>query len=210
MGAVGLKKRGTNPKRMPDRMLRFCFHYLESGNNTQSAINAGYSKKTAAAMAGKLLKDKRVSAFIGKAQREMCERLELTAEEVLRQLYFCATRDGKQLCDPNGILVLNHRVVNGRVSGTTIHDLPEQITAAIDGVKQKVRRYDEDGVFIEEVETEIKLVSKGGAIDMALKKMGMYAPTKVQTEVVKTDWDSLIVPGRIADSIEDRLIEEEK
>jgi len=210
MGAVGLKKRGTNPKRMPDRMLRFCFHYLESGNNTQSAINAGYSKKTAAAMAGKLLKDKRVSAFIGKAQQEMCERLELTAEEVLRQLYFCATRDGKQLCDPNGILVLNHRVVNGRVSGTTIHDLPEQITAAIDGVKQKVRRYDEDGVFIEEVETEIKLVSKGGAIDMALKKMGMYAPTKVQTEVVKTDWDSLIVPGRIADSIEDRLIEEEK
>jgi phage terminase small subunit len=210
MGSVELKKQGASVKRFNDRQLRFMFEYMVSGKGTEAAIAAGYSKKCAHVMACRLLKDPKVQAFIGKAQRERCEKLELSAEEVLKQLYFAATRDGKQLFNSKGVLVLNHRVVDGEVEGSTIHDLPEQITACVDGVKQRVKRYTkDDGTRVEEVETELKLVGKGGAIDMALKQMGMYAPTEITGQLRPLDWDSLIVRGQVVDAVEQRLIEEE-
>jgi len=148
--------------------------YSAHQNATRAAKDAGYKHPHVAGC--KLLKHPLVKRYLGKLEQETQERFEATKEEIIEHLSHCATRDAKQLFDENGILVLNHQVINGEVEGSTIHDLPEQITVAIDSVKQKVRRWVEGEDEIEEVETELRLVSKASAIEMAMKHKGLFAP----------------------------------
>ena len=204
-----MSDRGTDLDKLPsDKMRMFVPEYLVDFNQTRAAIAAGYSKKTASVKGSQLLKDKRIQRALGKAQKRRIERLELDGDELLRQVAMLGTRDGRQLFDAKGVLVLNHQVVNGEVQGTTIHDLPEQITAAIDGVKQKVKRYTlESGTMVEEVETELKLVGKAAILDMAAKIQGAYAPEQHKIGPIGPDWNKLIGSEEPPDEIETKILD---
>jgi phage terminase small subunit len=65
---------------------RFCREYLTDLNATQAAIRAGYSPKTANQQASRLLAKVKVQDRIAELQKTVADRLDLSAERVLREL----------------------------------------------------------------------------------------------------------------------------
>lgn len=65
---------------------QFCREYVKDYNGTQSAIRAGYSKKTASAQASRLLKNPKILEEIKKNQKELVDSSCLTEEKVISNL----------------------------------------------------------------------------------------------------------------------------
>lgn len=73
-------------KKLTSQQERFCQEYAVSLNATQAAINARYSKKTAAQQGCRLLKDVNILARVRAIQKERFEQLAITHESVLLDL----------------------------------------------------------------------------------------------------------------------------
>lgn len=69
-----------------EKQKRFVGEYLIDLNATQAAIRAGYSAKTAHVQGSRLLSDARIAAEIAKRQTKVADKLEITAERVIREL----------------------------------------------------------------------------------------------------------------------------
>ncbi|MEE9382869.1 MAG: terminase small subunit [Nannocystaceae bacterium] len=75
------KKRGLTPKQAA-----FVKEYLVDLNATQAAIRAGYSEKTAQPHSARLVSKVIVSEAIAEGLKARSERVEITADQVLREL----------------------------------------------------------------------------------------------------------------------------
>jgi phage terminase small subunit len=71
---------------MTPKQEQFVQAYLLDPNATKAAIAAGYSPKTAQEQGSRLLSNVMVAEAIAKAQTERAERVEVTADEILREL----------------------------------------------------------------------------------------------------------------------------
>lgn len=71
---------------MTEKQKRFCDYYLESSNATESAIKAGYSKKTARQTGSENLSKPYIKAYLDQRLREMDEERIAKPEEVLKYL----------------------------------------------------------------------------------------------------------------------------
>jgi len=157
-----------------------------------AAIRAGYSPKTADVKAQQLLKNPIIKAALGKLERLDVEKLELDRHEVLRQLYYCVTREARDFVDENGKLV------------TDVNKLPQRAQCAVDGIEQEIH-YDSEGN--EYIKTKYKLVSKAAVLDMAMKHKGLFAPDQQEVRHV-LDWDALCKPAAMpANVIETKALE---
>jgi len=203
MASTELRKNGSSLKGVPDKQVRALMEYIASGygSMTKACIAAGYSKSCAATMGMRILKRKEVVAFVGKFRREQSEKFEIQAHEVLRHLCSGATRSGKGFFNDRGIL------------HSDIQDLPDDITDAIDGIKQKVRRYTrEDGSEVTEVETELKLMSKASCLDMCMKHKGLFSSEKLDIDLKAEtiNWDKFTeVRARVPNPVQARIEAEE-
>lgn len=65
---------------------RFVAEYLIDLNGTQAAIRAGYSRKTAAEQASRLLTNVKVSAAVAEGQAQLAEKHGVTAERIVAEL----------------------------------------------------------------------------------------------------------------------------
>jgi len=83
---------------------RFVAEYLIDLNATQAAIRAGYSEKTAAEQASRLLTNVKVSEAVQAAMKARSERTEIDADWVLKRLARDATADLADLYDESGTL----------------------------------------------------------------------------------------------------------
>lgn len=202
MASTKLYKTGVNTTRLTDKQRHFVLEYLVDHNGARAAIAAGYSEKGAAVAANKLMRNPLVKRLIGKLQRETQEKFQIEREEILKHLAACAMRDGKDFVNEDGMLIVDR-----------INDLPDRVTCAIDSIKQRVRRYTgEDGIEVVEVETDLKLASKLGAIEMAMRHKGLFAAEQVEHRVT-VDWDGLIEQsgnGELPDPIEGKILSVEK
>lgn len=84
---------------------RFVAEYLIDLNATQAAIRAGYSEKTAQEQGSRLLSHVMVKAEIAKRLAKVADKLELSAEKVLRELDYLAFYDPADVAmcvDENG------------------------------------------------------------------------------------------------------------
>ena len=68
------------------RQQKFCDYYLQSGNATEAAIKAGYSKKTAYSIGQRLLKNVEIEKYLSEHQQKEHNSRIATAEEVLEFL----------------------------------------------------------------------------------------------------------------------------
>lgn len=73
-------------KLLNSKQKSFCREYALYYNGTQAAIKAGYSKKTAAVQACRLLKNQEVLEEIKSCQKDIIKRSCLTEEKVLSTL----------------------------------------------------------------------------------------------------------------------------
>jgi len=71
---------------MTPKQTLFVKEYLVDLNATQAAIRAGYSAKTAEQQGSRLLRNAQVAAAVESGQAERAERVEVKADDVLRDI----------------------------------------------------------------------------------------------------------------------------
>lgn len=199
-----LTDKGADINRLTDLQRRFCLEYLQDYNGARAARRAGYKGKNCDVIAAKLMRNPIVKAFIGRFEQQSQQDFEISRYEILKHLAACATRNAKQFVDRQGRLLLD---------GQNINDLPDEVTCAVDTIRQKRRSWmTRDGEEVVEVETEIRLVPKAQAIEMCMKHKGLFAPQQVDVRggMVTVDWDKLRSEAEAPDPIEQRLLEAEE
>ena len=68
------------------KQIRFVDEYLVDFNATQAAIRAGYSPKTAATAAARLLRNVNIQAEIARRQKDLQKRTEVSQDRVVKEL----------------------------------------------------------------------------------------------------------------------------
>lgn len=72
-------------QKLTNRQKKFCNFYNAEPNATKAAIKAGYSKRTAYSAGQRLLKNVEVKKVIQNKAEKLSSKLEITAENVLRE-----------------------------------------------------------------------------------------------------------------------------
>ena len=90
--------------KMTEKQKTFCLEYLKDFNATRAAIAAKYSKKTAAPIASRLLRNVNVQDFLVKKVKQKADEIEVSIERVLQHLYEMAFFDATTLVDADGDL----------------------------------------------------------------------------------------------------------
>lgn len=82
--------------KLTEKQKRFADYYIETGNATESAIRAGYSKKTAKEMGHENLTKPHLREYIDKRLEEMAEKRIMNAEEAMQLLTAIARNEEKE------------------------------------------------------------------------------------------------------------------
>lgn len=94
-----MKKSAPKPKKLTARESRFVEEFLVDSVGTQAAIRAGYSQKTAAAIASENLRKPHIAAAIASAQAKRSERTQIKQDDVLRHWAEAITADPNELIE---------------------------------------------------------------------------------------------------------------
>jgi len=164
------------------RQQTFALEYAKDLNATQAAIRAGYSEKTADRVGSRLLGNVEVAQLVKAQAVQRFDRLELTADAVLRELMRLGYADLRDVMEwgPWGVRLKESK------------DLTDDAARTIESVKVKRRRLvnqgrkvavtGEDGEeYLEAEEWEVeemqlKLHGKLGAIEALAKYFKLLAP----------------------------------
>lgn len=111
-----------NTHQLTPKQRRFVAEYLVDSNATQAAIRAGYSPRSAHSIANELVEKPDIRAAIEAAEQRRLNRLDLKADDILRELLTFAKTDIRKAFDKSGRLL-------------PIHEMPEDVARAISGVK---------------------------------------------------------------------------
>ena len=155
-----MAQRKLNPKQQ-----RFVEEYLIDLNATQAAIRAGYSPKTATAIASENLSKPSISAAIACAMAERSKRTGITQDRIIEELAKVAFIKLTDIVDDTGKIK----------AGATDED-----RACIESIKYK--RTDTDTGYSEE--REVKASSKLKAIELLMRHTGML-DSRISKEQLK-------------------------
>lgn len=89
---------------LTDQQEMFCREYLVDFNATQAAIRAGYSEKSAYSQAHDLLKKPTVQALLKSLAEKQVERVEVRADDVLKEMMRMGYSDVRGLYDEKGVI----------------------------------------------------------------------------------------------------------
>lgn len=147
------------------KQIRFVDEYLVDFNATQAAIRAGYSPKTAAAAAARLLRNVNIQAEIARRQKDLQRRTEISQDRVVKELARIAFADASDYACVETYMYENKdgtlsplQVVSPKDTGV----LSDDQRAAIAGIKQGA-----NGI-------EIKLHDKIKALELLGRHIGMF------------------------------------
>ena len=89
---------------LKEKKERFCIEYATCFNATESAIKAGYSKKTARSIGQRLLTNVDIQKRLKELQKPIADKLNITRERIARNILKIAEPDNKHIDIENGIL----------------------------------------------------------------------------------------------------------
>ena len=156
-----------NPKLTPQQV-KFVAEYVKSSNATESAIKAGYSPKTAAQSASRLLSSVKISEMIQKVKDATISSAIISKQKALEILSEIASAD-----------LTNFMTVGA--DGVSFYDVgPETLgKKALKEFTTKTVR-DEHGNTIQETAfNNLKLEDRQKAIELLGKFLGWNAPDKL-------------------------------
>lgn len=133
----------------------FCQEYLVDLNATQSAIRAGYSKRTAGVIGLENLTKPLIREKILQLIEERRNKIKLSQERVIEELVSVAFLDIRELFDHNGSLL-------------NVKDFPENISRALAGIDLIASS---DGTVSTK---KIRLLDKIRALELLGKHLGMF------------------------------------
>lgn len=187
--------RKVNKDGLTPKQVKFCKEYVKDYNGTQSAIRAGYSKKTANPMAARMLAKVNIQSAINRLEGAFERRFLSHKEKILRELATIGYSDIKDYMyvDP----------VNGKVYIKDIDKIPAHLSKALKSLKSKskvIKSLGESEVLSEE--REIIIHDKLKALELMGKEIGMF---KEKHEV--TGKDGGPVKMKLEDLSDEFLIE---
>lgn len=117
---------------------KFADNYIKTGNATQSAIDAGYSKKTAPTIASENLIKPNIKAYIDKKMREIESDRIMDAQEALE--FLTNVVRGKEL---------ETKVVATQYDVSTVN-VPADVKTKISAAKEILKRYPDNDKLLEQ------------------------------------------------------------
>lgn len=136
---------------------RFCREYIIDLNATQAAIRAGYSEKTARSIGQHLLTKVDVQSFIHQLSSKREKRLEIKADNVLREIARLAFSDIKDVVNWTD---------DGAVTIQGSDTLSPDVTASISEITQTT--------VGGKSTLKVKMHSKPAALDKLCKHLAIY------------------------------------
>jgi phage terminase small subunit len=91
-------------KKLSVKEKKFCAEYVKSGKKEESAVNAGYSKKTAAQAASRLLKKVNIQAEIERLSKTVEDECVVEKSVLLQECLRIATTDIREAFQEDGSL----------------------------------------------------------------------------------------------------------
>lgn len=148
---------------LTNKQQRFVDEYIVDLNATQAAIRAGYSAKTAAQQGERLLRNVEVRRAVDEALEERADRVNVKADDVLRELLRIATTDLSGAYDEHGRLL-------------PLKDIPRDLRRAIAGVEtEELWGAPEDGERSQIGTTrKLKLWDKTKALELLGKHLKLF------------------------------------
>ena len=158
--------------------------YLVSHNGTQSAIQAGYSKKSASQTASRLLVDGKVQEAIRARGAAALEKLEVTEDMVLQELAAIAFSNIKKY--------VTWDADAGELIVKSSEDIPDALAAAIESIDEQVlESKNKDGSRIyTRTKRKVKLYPKLEALKTLAEYLGLTDSMAPKVQVyIKTGID---------------------
>lgn len=134
-----------------------------------AAIIAGYSPKTAASQASRLLTRANIQAALAEGRAQLAERFEITKDKVTQEVAALAYSRLDDVFDIDRL--------TGRWSVRPGARIPDRARRALKKVKVTTRRIDrgKDLPPIEEQRVEIEMHSKDAALEKLMSHLGLYS-----------------------------------
>ena len=148
------------------RQALFVREYLTDHNGTQAAIRAGYSEKTARAIASENLRKPAVAAEIARGRARLRKRLDVTAEKITDGLAEIAFSNMAEAIQNDGSLL-------------PIEEWPREFLAAAQDVRWKIpgrARAKAKGSKV----IKVKMQNKVKALEILAKRLGLFVDRSSQ------------------------------
>lgn len=147
---------------LTEQQEKFALEYLVDLNARQAAIRAGYSEKTAASQASRLLTNVNIQKLISEGRKKLAHKTEITVERILTEYARIAFMDIRDAYTEDGKL-------------KPIQDMPKDVAAAISGIdfEAMFEGSGEDKTRVGDL-VKIRLSDKTKALDSLSRHLGMF------------------------------------
>ena len=151
------KKKNVRTYRLTKKRTAFCHEYVIDHNGLQAAIRAKFSPNTAGAIASQLLKNIYVQKLIAELEEKQHQKLDISAERILKEYARLAFFDPQKMFDADGRLI-------------PIHKLDKDTAACIGGIDTYQKYVGQTKEACKEVTKKFKIWEKKPCLDMLAKR----------------------------------------
>lgn len=156
--------------KLTPKQAAFVREYLVDLNGAAAAVRAGYAAKSSHVEAARLLANASVRAAVDKALETRADRVELKADDVLREIQRIYSCDIADAFDEQGRLL-------------PLKDMPLDVRRCISGIETDELYAGGGEMRVEIGQTrKVKFWPKDKALDMAMRHLGKYRD-KVEVSV---------------------------
>lgn len=124
--------------KLTEKQKKFADYYIELGNATQAAINAGYSEKYAGQNVDKLLKNTNLKKYIEERLEQIASERIMSAQEAVELLSSIARAE------------ITEQVVVTTMEGAEVVDKPPDVKTRIIAIKEILKRYPDNDKLVEQ------------------------------------------------------------
>ena len=124
--------------KLTEKQKKFADYYIELGNATQAAINAGYAKRSAQQMGAENLSKPVIKSYIDERLEQIASERIMSAQEAIELLSSIARAE------------ITEQVVVTTMEGAEVVDKPPDVKTRIIAIKEILKRYPDNDKLVEQ------------------------------------------------------------
>ena len=124
--------------KLTEKQKKFADYYIELGNATQAAINAGYAKRSAQQMGAENLSKPVIKSYIEERLEQIASERIMSAQEAVELLSSIARAE------------ITEQVVVATMEGAEVVDKPPDVKTRIIAIKEILKRYPDNDKLVEQ------------------------------------------------------------